>query len=281
MLKHIFILLLLCSFAKINAQEPIRYTTKQGLPTNHVYDMVEDENGFMWFATKQGVVKYDGESFKTFTIKDGLPNNDTWLLELDYQGRLWYFSKSAYQGYIKNDSIYKFSTAKAEVITPRFIFKTKDSLWFYGTSGLQTFSDTTIINTGFYNNETAKKINGKTNAIQRQHGFTGKTGLMPVFYNPETKEAVTKEVNINNFFSWKDGFLNFEKDNLEFIMTKLSRFYNVEIEITDEELANQTFSGHLDLKEDVEKVLSLIRETSNFNMDKSFEGKILITNQTN
>ena len=206
MLKNIAILILLCSWGITFAQEPLRYTTKQGLPTNHVYDIAEDGNGFMWFATKQGVVKYDGESFKTFTIKDGLPNNDTWLLETDLQGRLWYFSKSAYQGYIKNDSIYKFSTAKAEVITPRFIFKTKDSLWFYGTSGLQTFSDTTIINTGFYNNETAKKINGKTNAIQRQHGFTGKTGLMPVFYNPETKEYVFLQKTKLLVYDWDFKF---------------------------------------------------------------------------
>jgi len=205
-LKKIVILSFICSWAITFAQEPLRYTTKQGLPTNHVYDIAEDENGFMWFATKQGVVKYDGESFKTFTIKDGLPNNDTWLLETDLQGRLWYFSKSAYQGYIKNDSIYKFSTAKAEVITPRFIYKTKDSLWFYGTSGIQTFSDTTIINAGLFNNETTKIFNGKTNAIQREYGFTGKTGLIPIFNNPETKEYIFLQKTKLLVYDWDFKF---------------------------------------------------------------------------
>ena len=144
----------------------------------------------------------------------------------------------------------------------------------------------TVFNVNSYQDDKLKFTVLKSGSVQINYsdkeikGVRLKPGTL-ASYNPETKEAVTKEVNINNFFSWKDGFLNFEKDNLEFIMTKLSRYYNVEIEIANEELANQTFSGHLDLKEDVEKVLGLIRETSNFNMDKSPKGKILITNQTN
>ena len=77
MLKQLVILVLFCSWAISFSQEPIRYTTKQGLPSNHIYDIQEDVNGFIWFATNRGLVKYDGETFKTFTIKDGLPNNDT------------------------------------------------------------------------------------------------------------------------------------------------------------------------------------------------------------
>lgn len=144
----------------------------------------------------------------------------------------------------------------------------------------------TVFNVNSYQDDELKYTVLKSGSVQINYsdkeikGVRLEPGTL-ASYNSETKEALTKEVNINNFFSWKEGFLNFEKDNLEFIMTKLSRYYNVEIEIANEELANQTFSGHLDLKEDVEKVLGLIRETSNFNMDKSPEGKILITNQTN
>ncbi|WP_338356629.1 sensor histidine kinase [Yeosuana marina] len=146
MLKYITILLLLCSFAKRNAQEPIRYTTKQGLPTNHVYDMVEDSNGFIWFATKQGVVKYDGEIFKIFTIQDGLPNNDTWKLETDRQGRIWYFSKSKYQGYIKNDSVYKYPIKEGKVISPRATYKIKDTIWMQSGLGMYTLKDSVFVN---------------------------------------------------------------------------------------------------------------------------------------
>ena len=148
MKNYLAILFLIIISSKLTAQAPIRYTTKQGLPTNHVYDMQEDSNGFMWFATKQGVVKYDGEKFKTFTIKDGLPNNDTWKLETDYQGRLWYFSKSAYQGYIKNDSIYKFATNNKEVLTPRHFSKAMDNFWFYA-NGIKSLKNNQLVDEGF------------------------------------------------------------------------------------------------------------------------------------
>ena len=60
-------------------------------------------------------------------------------------------------------------------------------------------------------------------------------------------------------------------------MTKLSRYYNVQIIIENEDLASQTFSGNLDLKENVSKVIGLIGETSNFEFS-SENGKITIIN---
>ena len=134
---YLIIFFLFCGI--LSAQEPLRFTTKQGLPSNHIYDIQEDANGFMWFATNRGLVKYNGETFRTFTIKDGLPNNDTWLLETDYQDRLWYFSKSNYQGFIKNDSIYKFPVEDNLVISPRFIHKSNQQIWLHSNGGYHTF----------------------------------------------------------------------------------------------------------------------------------------------
>ncbi|PQJ77325.1 two-component regulator propeller domain-containing protein [Polaribacter glomeratus] len=169
------------------AQEPLQYRVKQGLPSNHIYDIEEDENGFMWFATNRGLVKYDGEAFKIFTIKDGLPNNDTWRLETDLKGRLWYYSKSSYQGYIKNDSIYKFSTKQKEILSPLFTYKTKDSLWFFDSSiGLRTINETNIIAAEF-NKDLFPSIVNKLNKIQQKNGFNI-VNSMPLLLNPETKE---------------------------------------------------------------------------------------------
>ena len=75
MQKKLTLLLFFSLCLQLYSQEPLRFTTKQGLPTNHVYDMAQDVDGFMWFATKQGLLKYDGETFTTFTTQDGLPNN--------------------------------------------------------------------------------------------------------------------------------------------------------------------------------------------------------------
>ncbi len=131
-MTKIFSVIILIFFSlNLSGQDLIHYTTKNGLPSNHVYDVAQDSNGFMWFATNRGVVKYDGVSFKTFTVKDGLPNNDTWKLEADFQGRVWCFSKSKYQGYIQNDSIFKFIVPDSVVITPIYISKSKNKIWIF------------------------------------------------------------------------------------------------------------------------------------------------------
>ncbi|BDS12292.1 sensor histidine kinase [Aureispira anguillae] len=112
------------------AQSPIRFTTNNGLPSNHVYCVRQDKDGFMWFATNRGIVKYNGTSFRTFTLKDGLPNNDVWLLETDTKGRVWYVSKSNYQGYIYKDQVYRFPTEDSIVLSPGFVRNCEDTVWY-------------------------------------------------------------------------------------------------------------------------------------------------------
>lgn len=187
MLRKICTLLAFCLCVMTFAQEPINFTTKDGLPSNHIYDIQEDANGFMWFATNRGLVNFDGETFKTFTIKDGLPNNDTWLLDLDYKGRLWYFSKSSYQGYIKNDSIYKFQTEDKKVISPTAISKSKDSLWF-NSQGTKTLKGNKFKNISITKNKTDAEIRDTISKIQRAYNFEKNSTFY--FTNPVTNETV-------------------------------------------------------------------------------------------
>ncbi|MEI8054055.1 MAG: two-component regulator propeller domain-containing protein, partial [Bacteroidota bacterium] len=66
-----------------------QYTIKDGLAGNHVYDAVQDHEGYIWFATETGVSRFDGKDFVNFTVADGLPSNDIIKLFLDSKGRLW------------------------------------------------------------------------------------------------------------------------------------------------------------------------------------------------
>lgn len=128
----------------LSAQDYVQYTVKNGLPSNHIYDIDQDSDGFMWFATKHGIVKFDGSRFKLFSLKDGLPNNDTWMIRSDLDGRLWYFSKSKFQGYIKKDSIYKFTLADSVVISPR-IHQSEEKIWMQNEKGIQTLEKNTFV----------------------------------------------------------------------------------------------------------------------------------------
>lgn len=86
-------------------------------------------------------------------------------------------------------------------------------------------------------------------------------GILAVF-NPETKSIEQTKVNTKDYTSWKDGYLVLEKNTLESIAKKLSRYYNVSIVFDNQELANETFSGDLDLQNSAFKVLDLIAETT-------------------
>ena len=47
------------------------YDEKDGLPHNHVTQLLQDELGFMWFATWNGLCRYDGNEFRTFKAQPG------------------------------------------------------------------------------------------------------------------------------------------------------------------------------------------------------------------
>lgn len=117
----ILFLILFLSYSTGYAQEYKNFSTKNGLPSNHIYDIAQDGEGFMWFATNRGLAKFDGEKFRVFTIKDGLPNNDIWLIETDAKGRIWFVSKSKHQGYIENNTVHSFVTEDSTLISPTHI----------------------------------------------------------------------------------------------------------------------------------------------------------------
>ena len=84
---------------------------------------------------------------------------------------------------------------------------------------------------------------------------------MLAMYNPDSKSLVQKSVNTRDYTSWKDGYLNLDQKSLGSIVKKLSRYYNVSIEIESQDLADETFTGHLDLRNTAIQVLELIAET--------------------
>lgn len=100
--------------------------------------------------------------------------------------------------------------------------------------------------------------------------------------NKATKLVTAKRVNTDHYFSWKDGVLILDNSNLNYITKKLSRYYNIAITIDDEQLKKQTFSGHLDLKDAVEKVIETIIEAGtaeNLNY-KITNNNLILTNKT-
>jgi signal transduction histidine kinase/ligand-binding sensor domain-containing protein/DNA-binding response OmpR family regulator len=68
-------------------------SVEQGLSNAEVHDILQDDQGFMWFATKEGLNKYDGYKFTTYlhdpTDSTSLGSNNLTSLYEDPSGNLW------------------------------------------------------------------------------------------------------------------------------------------------------------------------------------------------
>lgn len=89
-------------------------------------------------------------------------------------------------------------------------------------------------------------------------------GTMAVFSKNE-KNMTTETVAVEKYFSWREGIFMFQNDSFKSIARKISRYYNIEINIEDKSLAEELFSGNLDVKESVNQVLKTIQLTTDFN----------------
>lgn len=82
-MKHLttsFAIILSCIFhaITINAQPKCyfeHYGSEDGLPQHTVMDILQDQKGFMWFSTWDGLSKFDGYEFKSFKIQNTKPNS--------------------------------------------------------------------------------------------------------------------------------------------------------------------------------------------------------------
>lgn len=70
-----------------------RITVEQGLPDNYVYWTTQDQHGFIWLGTPNGLAKYDGYRFTIYRHDidnpDSISSNEVLYVYEDNQGTLW------------------------------------------------------------------------------------------------------------------------------------------------------------------------------------------------
>ena len=79
------------------------YGVDDGLSHSQVNDVIQDDEGYMWFATANGLSRFDGYRFHSFPAgPDRGPSHLTqavYHLALDGGGRVWAASASTLFGY--------------------------------------------------------------------------------------------------------------------------------------------------------------------------------------
>jgi len=67
------------------------YTIKDGLPSDNITTIFQDNRGYLWIGTNNGLSVYNATDFKNYSVIDGLSNN--WITEIvennNEPGTLW------------------------------------------------------------------------------------------------------------------------------------------------------------------------------------------------
>ena len=62
----------------------VQYTNKDGLAGNTVYGVAQSKDGYLFFATENGLSRYDGKEWVNFTVDDGLSDNEILKVYIDF-----------------------------------------------------------------------------------------------------------------------------------------------------------------------------------------------------
>ena len=129
----------------------VHLLSEDGLSQNTVHSIIQDKEGFIWFATEDGLNKYDGYNFKVYKNnpqqKNSIPDNFIWTIYEDRSGTLWVGTN--------NKGLCRFDRATGQFITyknipgnpetlihnnVRAIYEdTKGNLWIGTEGGLDKF----------------------------------------------------------------------------------------------------------------------------------------------
>ncbi|MDL2244865.1 response regulator [Parabacteroides sp. OttesenSCG-928-J18] len=238
------------------------------LPEIAIYDLYDDENGFIWIGTSEGLFSYDKTmgTIREYTTHEGLPNNVICAITGDKDSNLWLsthyglsqfsLNNKSFINYYANDGLQGNEFSKRAAIADR-----QGQLFFCGLNGITYFNPRDIIYeekkmdiriTDFYINDTPVRKGTKSgshtvintsvmdayqfNLSYRDNSFSLEFSVME-FHNPE-RISYMYSVNQENWMSLHSGnnritFSNLSPGKYNFrIIAKDYNFFSNEKVIT-------------------------------------------------
>jgi len=88
------------------------WNTDSGLPQNSIYDILQTRDGFLWFTTLDGLVRYDGASYTVFNKANskGMKSNRLRCVYEDTDGSLWIGSEDGGVTHYQNNTFKTYTT---------------------------------------------------------------------------------------------------------------------------------------------------------------------------
>lgn len=191
-----------------------KLTVNQGLSHNTVYAIDRDEDGFMWFATREGLNRYDSYAIKTYYIKGSKTNEsankinslrcDKNLVYLGTDNGLYIYDSKTDQ--IAESPVFK---ARDPVL---FLLKDRETLFLGTSDGLYRMEDTTVKRIS-RRNVMAKAMGSLPDrtfllCLGNKLQIISRNGEVLKTFNPQDLEALSfQDVDLYNMYRDGDGSL--------------------------------------------------------------------------
>jgi ferric-dicitrate binding protein FerR (iron transport regulator) len=87
-------------------------------------------------------------------------------------------------------------------------------------------------------------------------------------YNRETLETISRQVDARQYVTWRNGILIFQSTDLNGIIHKVERYYNIKLLLENPLLGNRSITGKLILKENMSSVLEVLASTASVEIER-------------
>ncbi len=172
--------LILASFALFTqpllAQEMLKvkhYGVDQGLPQSTVWDIHQDNYGFLWVSTADGLCRFDGYKFNTYRNNPddstSIGGNTTHLLIMDSQGDLWLTHDQGLDKYSSDKGdfyrLFRYKDLRSSVFNKTIGEDSAGFIWVWiGGEGLMKFDKRT--------NKQVEKFSAEGEQIWRNNQYS-------------------------------------------------------------------------------------------------------------
>lgn len=187
------------------AQNVSRLTVNDGLPQSFVSGLVEDDNGFIWISTRNGLARYDGQVFKVYQHNEADPSslssNIITLIKRDNNNTLWVKYESG-----EHDRINMHTGRVDHIITKTLISKHHLGIL---QRGWCTSSDGLFWYLSFKKLYNFKISDAKNNFTRNEFSFDGDT-IRSVFEDNHKQVWVLRQHGLSKYNAVTKKFINFK-----------------------------------------------------------------------
>lgn len=129
---------------KYDQKQWLQYTEQEGLASNTIYTMLQDQQHTLWLGTNEGLAKFDGKHLFTYTTREGLSNNVVLSLFEDAKYGLWIGTYAAGLMLFDGKQLTYYTTKEGlpSQLIASITNDTKDNIWISTDKGLACLKST-------------------------------------------------------------------------------------------------------------------------------------------